>query len=43
MRVIIAGSRTFNDYDFLKKNCLKIFNQLKSEGYDAKRETLEII
>lgn len=43
MKVIIAGSRTFNDYDFLKKNCLKIFKQLKSEGYDTKRETLEII
>lgn len=43
MRVIIAGSRTFNNYKFLKANCLKIFRQLKAEGYDTKRETLEII
>lgn len=43
MRVIIAGSRSFNDYEFLKTNCLNIFRQLKAEGYDTKRETLEII
>ena len=43
MRVIIAGSRSFNDYEFLKTNCLNIFRQLKAEGYNTKRETLEII
>ena len=32
MRVIIAGGRDFNDYDLLRKECLKIFKQLKQEG-----------
>ena len=43
MRVIIAGSREFNDYVLLKEECLKIFRQLKSEGYNTDRSVVEII
>ena len=43
MRVIIAGGRDFDDYDLLKKECIKIFKQLKSEGYNTNRNNLEII
>lgn len=43
MRVIIAGSREFNDYVLLKDECLKIFRQLKSEGYNTDRSVIEII
>jgi hypothetical protein len=43
LRVIIAGGRDFNDYDLLKRECLKIFTQLKSEGYSTDRKNLEII
>jgi hypothetical protein len=43
MRVIIAGSREFNDYDLLKRECFRIFKQLKSEGYNTSREYIEIV
>ena len=43
MRVIIAGGRDFNDYDLLRKECLKIFKQLKQEGYSTDRGSLEIV
>ena len=43
MRVIIAGGRDFNDYQFLKGECLKILRQLKSEGYNTKRENVTIV
>lgn len=43
MRVIIAGSRDFNDYDILKQETLKIITGLKSRGYNTKRENVEII
>lgn len=43
LRVIIAGGRDFDDYDLLRKECLKIFAQLKSEGYSTDRKNLEII
>lgn len=33
MRIIIAGSRNFNDYNLLEKHCHIIFNQLAKEGY----------
>lgn len=33
MRVIIAGSRTFNNYNLLEKECNRIFKQLADEGY----------
>lgn len=43
MRVIIAGGRDFYNYTLLKKECLKIFRQLKSEGYNTNRQNIEII
>lgn len=43
MRVIIAGGRKFNDYTLLREECLQIFRQLKSEGYDTKRDKITII
>jgi peptidoglycan/xylan/chitin deacetylase (PgdA/CDA1 family) len=48
MRVIIAGSREFNDYKLLEKECNKIFKQLVDEGFisyfveDSQKE-IEII
>lgn len=33
MRIIIAGSRDFDDYELLTNECNKIFCQLASEGY----------
>ena len=32
MRIIIAGSREFNDYRFLYKQCSEIFSKLSKEG-----------
>lgn len=43
MRAIIAGGRDFDDYDLLKKECIEIFKQLKSEGYNTNKNNLEII
>lgn len=43
MRVIIAGGRKFNDYTLLREECLQIFRQLKSEGYDTKRDKITIV
>ena len=43
MRVIIAGGRDFNDYVLLREECLKILRQLKSEGYNTKRENITIV
>jgi len=43
MRVIIAGSREFGDYELLNKECLRIFRELKSEGFNTDREVIEII
>ncbi len=31
MRIIIAGSRDFNDYKLLRKECNEIFNQISKE------------
>lgn len=43
MRVIIAGSRNFNDYNFLKQQCISIFWELNKKKYNTKRENIEII
>jgi hypothetical protein len=48
MRVIIAGSREFNDYDLLSKECNKIFCELAQQGcipvsVNESRKFLEII
>lgn len=43
MRVIIAGSREFNDFELLEKECLNIFRELKAQGFNTKKENLEII
>lgn len=41
MRVIIAGSREFNDYELLKQKWINIFWQLNKEGYNTKRDNDE--
>ena len=33
MRIIIAGSRDFNDYELVFHKCHEIFQQLSQEGY----------
>ena len=33
-RLIIAGGRDFNDYDFLKENCMSVIDKLKND-YDV--------
>lgn len=43
MRIIIAGSRDFNDYDKLKTETLRIITGLKEEGFNTKRENVEIV
>ena len=43
IRVIIAGSREFNDYKLLEKHCLNIFRELKSEGFDTSKNVVEIV
>jgi len=43
MRVIIAGSREFNNYELLKKEGLRIFKELKSEGFNTSRLVTEIV
>lgn len=43
IKIIIAGSRNFNDYNFLKNESLKIIKHLKYEGYNTKKENIEII
>ena len=43
MRIIIAGSRGFNDYDRLKQEVFSILNELMNEGFSVKREDIEIV
>jgi len=43
MRVIVAGSRDFNDYIFLEKTLIRVFKQLRDEGYNTKKENVTII
>lgn len=43
MRIVIAGSRDFNDYYKLKEETLRIVKELKSEGFNTQRENVEIV
>lgn len=43
MRIIIAGSREFNDYNKLKQETLRIINELNFKDYNTKRENVEIV
>lgn len=48
LKVIIAGSRDFDDYDFLEEKCLEIFASYVEDGYLTghlcqDRDNLEII
>ncbi|WP_287550354.1 DUF2493 domain-containing protein [Clostridium sp.] len=43
MRIIIAGSRDFNNYNKLKSETLRIVKELKEEDYNTKREEVEIV
>lgn len=43
IRIIIAGSRDFNDYNKLKSETLKIVKELKEEGYSTKIKNVEIV
>ena len=43
MRIIIAGSRDFNDYNLLRSEGLRIIGELKAEGFDAGRNVVEIV
>lgn len=48
LKVIIAGSRDFDDYDFLEEKCLEIFTSYVEDGYLTgylcqDRDNLEII
>lgn len=43
MRIIIAGSRDFNDYNKLKSETLKIINELNFKDYNTKRKNVEIV
>lgn len=43
MRVIIAGGRDFNDYEYLRKATLRAIKNLKEEGYNTKRQNVFIV
>lgn len=43
MRIIIAGSRDFNDFELLDGVVIELIKDLKEQGYNTKREVLEII
>lgn len=43
MRIIIAGSREFNNYNLLRTEVLKIVKELKSNGFNINKEYVEII
>jgi len=43
MRIIIAGSRNFDNYKFLKLHCIKILRELKDLGYNISPNNIEII
>lgn len=43
MRIIIAGSRDFNDYSILRGEVLNVLKKLKSKGYSIREEDIEII
>lgn len=43
MRIIIAGSRDFDDYPMLRKEVLCIMKLLENSGHDIRRKSLEIV
>ena len=43
LRVVIAGSRDFSNYELLKTKTIEVFKQLKAEGFNTKRENIEIV
>lgn len=43
VKVIIAGSRDFNDYLLLEKFCNKIFSDLGKSGHNVEKSNIEII
>ena len=43
IRIITAGGRDFNDYDLLVSEFAKLLSNLKYEGYNIHRSTIEII
>ena len=42
-RIIIAGSRNFSDYNFLKQSVVEKIKYLKSLGYNISRDNIEIL
>ena len=43
MRIIIAGSREFDDYELLKIEVLRLIKEMRDEGYIFKKRDIEII
>lgn len=43
IKIIIAGSREFNNFDILDKESVKIIKQFKSEGYNTSRSNITIV
>jgi len=43
MRVIIAGGRDFNDFDFLDKETVKIMKLLRTEGINVNVNNISIV
>jgi len=43
MRVIIAGSRDFNNFESLEFEVIRIFKKLKAEGYFTTRNDITIV
>jgi translation initiation factor IF-2 len=43
VRIIIAGSREFNNYQLLENECLRIVRELKEEGFNTDRTSTEIV
>ena len=43
MRIIIAGSRDFNDFDLLQSEGLRIIKELKLDGFKTTKNIVEIV
>lgn len=43
MRMIITGSRDFNDFFLLEQECINVLKILKDEGYNITKNLIEII
>jgi hypothetical protein len=43
LRIIIAGSRNFNDFNVLDREVLSIIKELHDKGYSTKREKVIIV